>query len=286
MNMGLFRRKKKETSYVDGLVRRILATNPPREEPKPYVARIPLPGYPVCEDILAQEHVLIGGTTGSGKSVLLNSIIFTGFNDYHFVFIDPKMIDLKKWAVSPKTDFYASHPAEALSALRAVRNEMWRRIQSIPPGANRFRGKQDIVVVIDEMAILLSYGRREVIEILSEIMRLGRAAGIHIIAATQAPNRGKGGGIPAELQQCFTASIGLRCRSAIESRQVVGVSGCETLPRYGQGIYWSPEGTRKIIIPMTSEEKLIEQVNIFNEATFWSPRYQMSLQTMPTRYPY
>lgn len=282
--MSWFKRKSK--GFVEGLVDRILATNPPRVEPKPYVKPIPLEGYPICEDILKQEHILIGGTTGSGKSVLLNSIIFTGFNDYHWVFIDPKMIDLKKWAVSPKTDFYASHPAEAMNALRAVRAEMWKRIQSIPPGATRYRAKQDIVVVIDEMAILLSYGRKEVISILSEIMRLGRAAGIHIIAATQAPNRGVGGGIPAELQQCFTAGIGLRCRSAIESRQVVGVSGCETLPRYGQGIYWSPDGTRKIIIPMTSEDKLAEQVRIFNEAGFWKPWYQTSCATLPEEYPY
>ena len=250
--MSWFKRKQK-------VVQTYTRTPVPPVPPPPVALR----GYPLCEDILRQEHVLIGGTTGSGKSVLLNSIIFSGIEDYHFVLIDPKLIDLKRWSKTWKCDLYVAHREEALNALRIVRNELWNRIKSIPDGATRYYGRSEIVVVIDEMAILLSYGRQEVIAVLSEIMRLGRAAGIHIIAATQAPNRGKGGGIPAELQQCFTASIGLRCRSAIESRQVVGVSGCETLPRYGQGIYWSPEGTRKVEIPMTSDYDLAEQARIF-----------------------
>lgn len=225
-----------------------------------YEAPVLFPGHPLCKDILKQEHILIAGTTGSGKSVLLNSIIFSGLADYQFVLIDPKLLDLKKWSATAKCAIYAAHPQECLSALEAVRGELWRRIESIPAGATRFRGEQDLVVVIDEMAVLLSYGRAQVISVLSEIMRLGRAAGIHVIAATQAPNRGKGGGIPAELQQCFTASIGLRCRSAIESRQVIGTSGCETLPRYGKGYYWNPEGTRKVDIPMTHESYLAEQI--------------------------
>lgn len=226
----------------------------------PYQEPVFFPGHPLCLDILEQEHVLIAGTTGSGKSVLLNSIIFSGLGQYQWCLIDPKMIDLKKWANTGKCIGYASNAPESLRLLEMMQKELWRRIGKIPQGQTRYTAEQDIVIVIDEMAMLLSYGRRQVIEVLAEIMRLGRAAGMHVIAATQAPNRGKGGGIPAELQQCFTAAVGLRCRSAIESRQIVGVSGCETLPEYGKGLYWSKHGTKKVDIPMTHETYLAELI--------------------------
>lgn len=252
------RKKSKEEKRLDRIVDYV-AKNAPKAA-VPYEWQPPLPGNPLCLNILEQEHVLIAGTTGSGKSVLLNSIIFSGIGRYQFVLIDPKMLDLREWSNSRYCVSYSAHPEESLKALEMVRRELWRRINSMPVGCKRYRGEADVVVVIDEMAILLSYGREQVIRTLAEIMRLGRAAGIHIIAATQAPNRGKGGGIPAELQQCFTASVGLRCRSAIESRQVIGVNGCEALPRYGKGIYWNPEGTRPVSIPMTPAEQIAEQI--------------------------
>lgn len=211
---------------------------------------------PFCQDVLKQEHILVAGTTGSGKSVFLNSLIYNGMQSKSFWYlIDPKRIDLKKWSYCENVVGYASNDEEALDILDEVESVMWERLGKIPKGAERFDGTP-IYVVIDEMAFLLSYGEQEVIQSLSKIMRLGRAAGIHVIAATQAPNRAKGGGIPAALAQVFTASVGLRCRSAIESRQVIGTSGCETLPRYGKGYYWNPEGIRKVDIPMTEAEDL------------------------------
>ena len=114
----------------------------------------------------------------------------------------------------------------------------------------------DLYLIIDELAELLSVNRKAVVDKLSRIMRLGRAAKVHVIGFTQAPNRSKGGGLDPQLCQNFTAAVALRCRSAIESRQIVGVGGAELLPKHGSGIYWSGDGIREIGIPMTTDDAI------------------------------
>ena len=111
-------------------------------------------------------------------------------------------------------------------------------------------------LIIDELAELLSVDRKKVVDKLSRIMRLGRAARVHVIGFTQAPNRAKGGGLDPQLCQNFTAAVALRCRSAIESRQIVGIGGAENLPKHGKGIFWSSDGIETITIPFCDDNTL------------------------------
>ena len=120
------RKKSKEEKRLDRIVDYV-AKNAPKAA-VPYEWQPPLPGNPLCLNILEQEHVLIAGTTGSGKSVLLNSIIFSGIGRYQFVLIDPKMLDLREWSNSRYCVSYSAHPEESLKALEMVRRELWRRI--------------------------------------------------------------------------------------------------------------------------------------------------------------
>jgi len=118
-----------------------------------------------------------------------------------------------------------------------------------------------LYVVIDELADLVS--NKKALELIIKIGRLGRAAQVHLICATQDPSRKT---LPAALMQNFTTTVALRCRSAIESRQIIGIPGAEKLPKYGYGIQWDAEGTHNIDIPLTDERMLEEQIR---EVTFW-----------------
>lgn len=221
--------------------------------------------YPNCADILEQPHVLIGGTTGSGKSTFAHSIIYTLCADNplckRFYGIDLKRVELAAWKNDPHCNGIAVDPETALSVLETVSRLVDIRLSVMEQnGEQMFRGG-DIYLIIDEMAELLSVDRKAVVDKLSRIMRLGRAAKVHVLAFTQAPNRGKGGGLDPQLCQNFTAAVALRCRSAIESRQIVGVAGAEMLPQYGEGIYWNNSGVHPIYIPKTSKEEIRERVS-------------------------
>ena len=109
--------------------------------------------------------------------------------------------------------------------------------------------------------------KAKVLEPLSNIMRLGRATKVHVIGATQNPSRSRGGGLPAEIVQNATAAIALRCRSAIESRQIIGVGGAENLPINGYGMYWNPSGISQEIMPMTSNDDLMQRINYWKQQT-------------------
>ena len=103
-------------------------------------------------------------------------------------------------------------------------------------------------VVIDELAEVARV--KGSLERIDKLMRLGRAARIHLIMATQ--NVSRSSGIPAYIWQNVTCTIGLRCRSAIESRQIIGVKGCEDLPRYGYCYIQDANGIRLEQVPKAS----------------------------------
>ena len=225
--------------------------------------------WKLCEDMIKQAHVLVGGTTGAGKSTLAHSLIYSiaahAPEEMTFYAIDLKRVELALWEDLPHCREIATTPKAALSVLQAVNYIVDMRLDYMVSKKQRTYGGSDIYLIVDELAELLSVDRGAVVSGLSRIMRLGRAARVHVIGFTQAPNRGKGGGLDPLLCQNFTAAIALRCRSAIESRQIVGVAGAESLPKYGKGIYWSGDGTREVIVPMTTDEQIEERIKSWEE---------------------
>ncbi len=216
----------------------------------------------LCVDLLKQPHVLIAGTTGSGKSVLLNSVIYTALyfapDEKQFVFIDTKKTELHQYKTLPHTVAYYNEPAAAVAGLGAVLNETRRRCQQAADQGRKQSAAPDLYVIIDELGDLIFSDRRAA-SVLGQIAMIGRAANVHLIAGTQCPNRKT---LSPEFAANCPARVGLRCRDQIESRQIVGTGDAVNLPLYGEGLYLSPQQREPIrwVIPFTSDAEQLARI--------------------------
>lgn len=220
--------------------------------------------WKLCDDVLKQTHCIIAGRTGSGKSTLLHSIIYSALIHSpvrtQFVLVDLKRgITLRRYKDLPHTITLASTPEQAIEAIKYTERLMDQRYDQVLRTDKDMYEGSDIYLIIDELADLMQTAKAKVLDPLSRIMRLGRAARVHVIGATQSPSRTRGGGLPTELQVNTTSGIALPCRTAIESRQACAQAGAEKL-EVGQGIYWSPAGTTTVSIPMTGEKELKDRI--------------------------
>ena len=199
--------------------------------------------YTLYADMLQQTHILIAGATGSGKSVVINGILHTALlqspNTYEFILIDLKRVELSAYRRLPHTIKYADNIADALSAFSMALQIIELRYSEMQrTGSKKYSGSC-VYVVIDELADLMTVDKKHVLPLLQRIAQIGRAANVKIIAATQCPLATV---IPTQIKVNFDTIIGLHTRSAQDSRNILGASGCELLPRYGQGYYSTPAG--------------------------------------------
>lgn len=211
--------------------------------------------------MLRQPHLLIAGATGSGKSVIINGLIYTalyqlpgaGPEGIQLILIDPKRVELSQWQAVPHCIQYADDPAPRLDALEyAVKlcDSRYKRMQRA--GERMYQGG-DMYIIIDELADLMLTQRRDAAPLIQRLAQIGRAAKIHVIAATQTPIRDV---IPTPIKCNFDSRIGLRTRSAQDSRNIIGRAGLELLPRYGQGVYMTPAGDMLYNIPLIPDNEL------------------------------
>ena len=222
-------------------------------------------------DILDQPHTLIAGTTGSGKSVLLNTIIYTILHfapcEKQLILIDPKKVDLRKFRKLPHTLVHAKENAEIIRALKWAENCMDKRYRQMEKVNVELYQGSDIYVVIDELSDILTERsiRLLTLPIITRLARFGRAARIHVIGATQCPNRKT---LSAEFVGNCPCRVGLRCREAIESRQIVGNNDAMQLPMHGAGIYYDPkfQNNQKITIPMIPQDELNRLINYWTRS--------------------
>ena len=206
----------------------------------------------VREAILNAHHSLIAGTTGSGKSVLLNSVICEGLKrDYQFWFIDLKRVELNQYKKTKNCLAYATEPETAIALLDDIIDDMDEEYDRMEAKGVKETDRPHRYLVIDELADLVS--TKGVLEKIVKIGRLGRAAHIHTIGATQDPSRFT---LSAQLMQNITCAVALRCKTAIESRQIIGTDGAETLPQYGKGYVSTYKGVTKVDIPLTPDEEM------------------------------
>lgn len=209
-----------------------------------YTLPTPNTHYSFCDLVFEASHVLIGGTTGSGKSVFIDEYIYSALGRFtpeqlNLVLIDPKRVSLFKYKNLPHAIAYETENDRIIAALDNVIKEMEKRYNYMQStGAVKYSGAY-IVVVIDELADLMVTCKNAIMPRLQRIAQLGRAARIKLLAATQAPNRKV---IPAELAVNFTGRVALRCLSAIESKQIIGKAGAENLPQHGKAIYLHSNG--------------------------------------------
>ena len=220
--------------------------------------RIPLGkdifGAPVVASIEKMPHLLVAGATGSGKSVAINAIILSILfnarpNEVKLVLVDPKMLELSIYEGVPHLlSPVVTQPKRAAETLRAVVAEMERRYRTLAekgtkniesynkavPEAERL---PFIVVVIDELADLMMTVQREVEDSIMRIAQMARAAGIHLIVATQRPSVDV---ITGLIKANLPARISFQVSSKTDSRTILDANGAENLLGMGDMLFLPP----------------------------------------------
>jgi len=230
-------------------------------------------GLPVVGDLSSMPHLLIAGTTGSGKSVCINTIILSLLYRHppdkcKFILIDPKMLELSTYEGIPHLLCpVITEAKKAASVLGWVVKEMESRYRLMTKdGVKNIDGYNSkhtlampyIVVVVDEMSDLMLVAGKEIENYIQKLSQMARAAGIHIIMATQRPSVDV---ITGTIKANFPTRISFQVTSKIDSRTILGEQGAEQLLGKGDMLYMSSANRIiRIHAPFVSENE-IEKVN-------------------------
>ena len=230
-------------------------------------------GIPVVGDLASMPHLLIAGTTGSGKSVCINTIILSLLYRHtpdrcKFILIDPKMLELSTYEGIPHLLCpVITEAKKAASVLGWVVKEMENRYRLMTKkGVRNIDGYNSkhklpmpyIVVVVDEMSDLMLVAGKEIENYIQKLSQMARAAGIHIIMATQRPSVDV---ITGTIKANFPTRISFQVTSKIDSRTILGEQGAEQLLGKGDMLYMSSANRIvRIHAPFVSDNE-IEKIN-------------------------
>lgn len=236
----------------------------------PYYIPNGLKTFPFCDLLFSANHVLVSGTTGSGKSVLIYDYIYSLVGKYFpnqlkMVLIDPKRVDLTSFCPLPHVVKHVTETKEIISVLDEVINVMESRYDDMARrGIKEYDGAY-LLIVIDEIADLMTTCKKDFMPRIQRIAQLGRASRIKLICATQCPSRDV---IPAKLTVNFNGRVGLRCNDTIESRQIIKRAGAENLPLHGTALYRHDNGKYyELKIPYVGEEEIKKRVRLWQSQT-------------------
>ncbi len=232
-------------------------------------------GAPITGDLSSMPHLLIAGTTGSGKSVCINTIILSLLYRHtpekcKFILIDPKMLELSTYEGIPHLLCpVITEAKKAASVLGWVVKEMESRYRLMTRvGVRNIDGYNEkhklsmpyIVVIVDEMSDLMLVAGKEIENYIQKLSQMARAAGIHIIMATQRPSVDV---ITGTIKANFPTRISFQVTSKIDSRTILGEQGAEQLLGKGDMLYMSSANRIvRIHAPFVSENE-IEKINNF-----------------------
>ncbi len=232
-------------------------------------------GTPIVSDLTSMPHLLIAGTTGSGKSVCINTIILSLLfrhspDKCKFILIDPKMLELSTYEGIPHLLCpVITEAKKAASVLGWVVKEMESRYRLMTKeGVRNIDGYNlkhklpmpYIVVVVDEMSDLMLVAGKEIENYIQKLSQMARAAGIHIIMATQRPSVDV---ITGTIKANFPTRISFQVTSKIDSRTILGEQGAEQLLGKGDMLYMSSANRIvRIHAPFVADNE-IEKINSF-----------------------
>ncbi len=246
-----------------------------RETKLPIALGKSISGKPIVGDLSSMPHLLIAGTTGSGKSVCINTIILSLLYRHtpdrcKFILIDPKMLELSTYEGIPHLLCpVITEAKKAASVLGWVVKEMESRYRLMTKEGVRnidgYNAKHKlpmpyIVVVVDEMSDLMLVAGKEIENYIQKLSQMARAAGIHIIMATQRPSVDV---ITGTIKANFPTRISFQVTSKIDSRTILGEQGAEQLLGKGDMLYMSSANRIvRIHAPFVSDIE-IEKINNF-----------------------
>jgi len=219
-------------------------------------------GSPVIADLSSMPHLLIAGTTGSGKTVCVNSLIISLLfslrpDELKFIMIDPKRVELAVFGDLPHLLApVVTEPKKVSLVLDWVVREMESRYETFAQagvrnidlynqkfGKDRLRRMSYIIVIIDELADLMMVAQTDIESAITRLAQLSRAVGIHIILATQRPSVDV---ITGVIKANFPARISFKVASKVDSRTVLDMNGADKLLGKGDMLFIEP-GQSKLI---------------------------------------
>jgi S-DNA-T family DNA segregation ATPase FtsK/SpoIIIE len=240
-------------------------------------------GEPVVEDLVQMPHLLIAGTTGSGKSVFINNLIAglvckNTAKEMRFVFIDPKMVELAAYKKLPHLacPVISDIKTDAKNLLNCMVDEMEKRYESMLALETRnieefnqtirerrrnefanFNGKWQplpyVVFLIDEFADMILMLGKEAEELITRLAQKARAAGIHLVIATQRPSVDVVTGL---IKANFPTRVAFRVQSGTDSRVILDQTGAETLLGKGDLLYQSAGATQRLHAALTEDSEI------------------------------
>ncbi len=239
-------------------------------------------GKSVVADLGEMPHLLIAGTTGSGKTVCVNSLILSMIynatpDELKFIMVDPKMVELAIYNGLPHLLCpVVTDSKKAAGALEWVVSEMESRYKLLAKIAARnidvYNKKSDeklpyIVVVIDELADLMMVAQQDVENAITRLAQLSRAVGIHIVLATQRPSVDVVTGV---IKANFPARISFKVASKVDSRTVLDMNGADKLLGKGDMLFLPPGAPKPIraqgtLLTDAEIEKVVEVIKAQRE---------------------
>ncbi|HUO63014.1 MAG TPA: DNA translocase FtsK [Terriglobales bacterium] len=256
-------------------------------------------GEPIVADLSRMPHLLVAGTTGSGKSVginaLIHSLLFRSSPDeVKFILVDPKQVELKvyeglphlltpvvtdvkkaanalNWAVREMTERYkllASAKVRTIDQYNAYVRSLTPNSAEEMPGLNR--PLPYIVIIIDELYDLMAAVAKDVETAIARLSAMARAVGIHLILATQRPSRDV---ITGVIKSNLSARLAFQVREKLESRLILDQHGAETLEGKGDMLFLPPGSGRLIrvhggFLSNTETQRVIQYLHKQGQPTF------------------
>ncbi|MBU3957225.1 DNA translocase FtsK [Patescibacteria group bacterium] len=254
-------------------------------------------GDPVVDEIGRMPHVLIAGTTGSGKTVCINSFISTILfraspAEVKFILVDPKRVELTQYNGIPHLlTPVIIDPEKVLSALKWAISEMDRRYKLFAEVGVRnieaynelsgFAALPYILIIVDELADIILYAPAEVEDAICRIAQMARATGIHLIISTQRPSVDV---ITGLIKANIPCRIAFNVSSQVDSRVIIDMPGAEKLLGRGDMLYIPPDQSKPTRIQGTlvSEPEIQKLIN-FLRKTGVAPQYTEEVTKTPAR---